>query len=136
VLLSGKPKYEGLVWQMHHPRVETLDAEEEEPLGLILPVYPLTEGLQQWHVRKIVRGVMNTWLVREGGSRLIAQSPANPRSCRRFTSPLKRIPAEEGYSIRNSSLHRAGHRRQQHDQSAAAGGDGKIDARYRSFSSS
>ncbi|MCC6125927.1 MAG: ATP-dependent DNA helicase RecG [Pirellulales bacterium] len=62
VLLSGKPKYEGLVWQMHHPRVETLDAEEEEPLGLILPVYPLTEGLQQWHVRKIVRGALEAYL--------------------------------------------------------------------------
>ncbi len=62
VLLSGKPKYEGLVWQMHHPRVETLDAEEEEPLGLILPVYPLTEGLQQWHLRKIVRGALDAYL--------------------------------------------------------------------------
>jgi ATP-dependent DNA helicase RecG len=62
VLLCGKPKYEGLVWQMHHPRVETLDAEEDEPVGLILPVYPLTEGLQQWHLRKIVRGALDGYL--------------------------------------------------------------------------
>jgi ATP-dependent DNA helicase RecG len=61
VLLSGKPKYEGLVWQMHHPRVETLDAEEEEPTSLILPVYPLTEGLQQWHLRKIVRAALDAY---------------------------------------------------------------------------
>jgi ATP-dependent DNA helicase RecG len=62
VLLAGKPKYEGLVWQMNHPRVETLDAEEEEPKNLILPVYPLTEGLQQWHLRKIVRGVLDEYV--------------------------------------------------------------------------
>jgi len=58
VMLSGKPKFEGLVWQMHHPRVETLAEDEEEPAGKILPVYPLTEGLQQWQIRKIVRGVL------------------------------------------------------------------------------
>jgi len=54
-LLSGKPKHEGLVWQLHHPRVELLDQEDDEPATKILPVYPLTEGLQQWQMRKIVR---------------------------------------------------------------------------------
>lgn len=58
VMLSGKPKYEGLVWQMIHPRVETLDAEEEEPVTKILPVYPLTAGLLQWQMRKIVRNAL------------------------------------------------------------------------------
>lgn len=62
VLLAGKPKYEGLVWQMHHPRVELLDAEEEEPKSLILPVYPLTEGLQQWHLRKIIRAALDEYV--------------------------------------------------------------------------
>jgi len=60
VLLSGKPKQEGLVWQMNHPRVETLDDDEEEPVTKMLPVYPLTEGLQQWQLRKIIRGVLET----------------------------------------------------------------------------
>jgi len=60
VMLTGKPKYEGLVWQMHHPQMELLDAEEEEPVTKILPVYPLTEGLQQWQMRKIIRGVLET----------------------------------------------------------------------------
>ncbi len=62
VMLSGKPKYEGLVWQMTHPRVETLDAEEDEPVTKLLPVYPLTEGLLQWQMRKIVRGVIETYV--------------------------------------------------------------------------
>jgi len=59
VLLSGKPKYEGLIWQMTHPRVETLDAEE--PAGKLQPVYPLTEGLQQWEMRRIVRSAVETY---------------------------------------------------------------------------
>ncbi len=62
VMFSGKPKYEGLVWQMTHPKVETLDAEEEEPATKILPVYPLTEGLLQWQMRKIVRGTLETYM--------------------------------------------------------------------------
>jgi ATP-dependent DNA helicase RecG len=62
VAVSGKPKYEGLMWQMHHPRVETLVADEEEPAGKILPVYSLTEGLQQWHMRKIVSGALENYV--------------------------------------------------------------------------
>jgi ATP-dependent DNA helicase RecG len=62
LLLSGKPKYEGLVWQMVHPRVETLDDEEDEPVTKLLPVYPLTEGLLQWQMRKIVRGAIETFV--------------------------------------------------------------------------
>ena len=54
VVFAGKPKLKGLVWQMSHPNVDWLDEENDEPQGRILPVYPLTEGLQQWHMRKIV----------------------------------------------------------------------------------
>lgn len=61
VMLSGKPKMDGLVWQMHHPRVETLDQEEDEPTTRILPVYPLTEGLLQWQIRRIIRGALDTY---------------------------------------------------------------------------
>jgi ATP-dependent DNA helicase RecG len=61
VMLSGKPKYEGLIWQMIHPRVETLDEEEDEPVTKLLPVYPLTEGLLQWQMRKIVRGTLESY---------------------------------------------------------------------------
>ncbi|MEI8374549.1 MAG: ATP-dependent DNA helicase RecG [Planctomycetota bacterium] len=54
VLFAGKPKLQGMVWQMTHPKVDFLGEENEEPQGRILPVYPLTEGLQQWQIRKIV----------------------------------------------------------------------------------
>ena len=77
VMLSGKPKYEGLIWQMHHPRVETLADDEDEPAGKILPVYPLTEGLQQWQMRKIVRAALRDLrgTARRGLSRRISRSP-------------------------------------------------------------
>ncbi len=58
VMLSGKPKYRGLMWEMSHPRVVNLADEEEEPRGTILPVYPLTEGLAQWQMRRIVEGAV------------------------------------------------------------------------------
>ena len=60
VMLSGKPKQNGLTWEMHHPRVTTLGDDEADPAGEILPVYPLTEGLQQWEIRQIVRGVVDS----------------------------------------------------------------------------
>ena len=54
VMFAGKPKLQGMVWQMSHPKVDWLGEENEEPQGRILPVYPLTEGVQQWQMRKIV----------------------------------------------------------------------------------
>jgi len=54
VMFAGKPRLQGMVWQMTHPKVDFLGEETEEPQGRILPVYPLTEGLQQWQMRKIV----------------------------------------------------------------------------------
>jgi ATP-dependent DNA helicase RecG len=60
VMLSGKPKHKGLMWEMSHPRVETLADDEEAPPGRILPVYPATEGLPQWQIRRIVRSVLES----------------------------------------------------------------------------
>ncbi len=60
VMLSGKPKMEGLAWEMVHPRVVHLAEDEEEPAAAILPVYPLTEGLQQWELRRIVRDALDS----------------------------------------------------------------------------
>ena len=39
------------------PQVRVIDGEQDSPpAGQFLPVYPLTEGLPQRHVRKLVRG--------------------------------------------------------------------------------
>jgi len=56
--LSGKPKLNGLFWEMAHPVVTPL-GDDEEPTGEVLPVYPLTEGLKQWQLRRIVRGTLD-----------------------------------------------------------------------------
>ncbi len=62
VIFSGKPKRNGLMWEMSHPRVETLEEDEPEPPGQILPVYPATEGLHQWEIRRAMRPVLKTYV--------------------------------------------------------------------------
>jgi ATP-dependent DNA helicase RecG len=57
VLLIGEPRFHGGRWELVHPRVETV--EDDEPTsGLILPIYPLTEGLNQSQMRRMVQGVL------------------------------------------------------------------------------
>ena len=60
VLLSGTPRQHGLCWEMTHPKCEWLGAQEQAPAGKILPVYALTEGLTQSHVRRIVHQLLET----------------------------------------------------------------------------
>ncbi len=57
VLLSGKPKYDPPYWIMMHPKITFLsDSEDaESDIEPILPLYPLTEGLGQHHLRRIIR---------------------------------------------------------------------------------
>ncbi len=59
LLLTAKPKQRGMMWEMSHPQVTWLAAEElaDEPRKL-LPVYSLTEGLSQYHMRRMVEAVV------------------------------------------------------------------------------
>ena len=54
VLLSGKPQWGRYGWEMVHPRVTILEADDETTAGRIWPVYSLTEGLRQYEVRRAV----------------------------------------------------------------------------------
>ena len=54
VRLSGKPRKQGLRWEMAHPRVAWLDREESAEDEGLLPVYSLTEGVSQFHMRRLV----------------------------------------------------------------------------------
>lgn len=54
VVFAGKPRRTSLIWEMFHPMVQRL-SEDEEPRRGLLPVYSLTEGLEQWELRRIVR---------------------------------------------------------------------------------
>jgi ATP-dependent DNA helicase RecG len=58
LLLTGTPRMRGLMWEMSHPQITWL-AEEEAPIeSKVLPVYGLTEGLSQFHMRRIVQGAV------------------------------------------------------------------------------
>jgi ATP-dependent DNA helicase RecG len=60
VLVSGRAKRRNQRWEMSHPQVRVVDTEHESPAGQLLPVYPLTEGLAQRHVRNLVRRALDT----------------------------------------------------------------------------
>jgi len=59
LLVTGTAKRTGLVWEMHHPRIQWLEADAETPRGRMLPIYRLTEGLAQRQMRQIVRAALD-----------------------------------------------------------------------------
>ncbi len=62
VLVSGRPKRRSTRWEMVHPRVRVVDSDQPVPGGQLLPVYPLTEGLAQRHVRNLTRRALDTYV--------------------------------------------------------------------------
>ena len=58
VLFSGKPRMSSNRWEMAHPRVTWLDGEDDQPEMRLLPIYPLTDGLNQYQLRKMVAGAI------------------------------------------------------------------------------
>ncbi|MDR0609726.1 MAG: ATP-dependent DNA helicase RecG [Planctomycetaceae bacterium] len=59
VMLTGKPKYDHPFWVMMHPQITYLaETENENEVEPYLPIYPLTEGLKQFHLRKILRNML------------------------------------------------------------------------------
>lgn len=59
VQFSGKPKLRGQRWEMSHPRVAWLETEDESPADEgLLPLYSLTEGITQFHVRRVIAQVV------------------------------------------------------------------------------
>lgn len=61
VMFSGKPKRQGPRWEMSHPRVQWLNDEDEDAVGRLVPIYPLTEGLKQRHLRWLMRIVLEQY---------------------------------------------------------------------------
>jgi ATP-dependent DNA helicase RecG len=61
LLLTARVKRRGMRWEMSHPQVTFL-AEGEDPQGAkLLPIYPLTEGLTQWQMRRILSGAVEQY---------------------------------------------------------------------------
>lgn len=70
VLLVGEPRFRGCRWEMAHPRLETVE-DDESISGRILPIYPLTEGLNQSQMRRMVQGA-----VQQFGDQVVEAFPA------------------------------------------------------------
>lgn len=62
VLFSGKPKFHDGRWEFSHPRVQWLEDDESEADGGLLPKYGLTEGINQFEMRRMVRGVVDDYV--------------------------------------------------------------------------
>ena len=58
LVVAGQPRRSGTVWEFSHPEVRWLDADEDASPVEWLAVYPLTEGVQQSHVRMAVQAAL------------------------------------------------------------------------------
>ena len=59
VMLTGRPKFDHPYWTMMFPQITYLsDQEDEHVIESFLPIYPLTEGIKQYHLRQIVRAML------------------------------------------------------------------------------
>ncbi len=59
VLATGVPKSTGISFEMRHPETTILSDEEPLPQAKPLPVYPLTDGLQQRHVASAIATILD-----------------------------------------------------------------------------
>ena len=104
--LSGSPRRHGLRWEMTQPKAEFLGDDEQPTGGQVLPVYPLTEGLHQVQMRRIVWAAVDDFaevveevfsaalldklthrahileFIGQPGSRVDQQCPKVPTACR------------------------------------------------------
>ena len=70
LLMTGKPKFKQTGfsdWQMSHPKILYLQEDDidrddsfdtDKIADPVLPVYPLTEGLQQYHLRRVIKKLL------------------------------------------------------------------------------
>ena len=54
LVATGVTKSTGISWEIRHPELEVLGEDDPPPRAKPLPIYPLTEGLQQRHLRAMV----------------------------------------------------------------------------------
>ncbi|QDV58777.1 ATP-dependent DNA helicase RecG [Rosistilla oblonga] len=59
VLVSGKPRLSGLRMELVHPKVIPLEEDEQAGDQGILPIYPLTEGINQSQMRRAIATVVD-----------------------------------------------------------------------------
>jgi ATP-dependent DNA helicase RecG len=60
-LVSGEIRGTPLRWEIVHPQITLLSSDEDTPAGRIVPVYPLTEGITQPQMRRIIIQAVETF---------------------------------------------------------------------------
>lgn len=60
VVLTGTAKSRGFRWEMHHPKTEPV-TDETSLEGGLRPVYRLTDGISQYHMRVLVRNTVDDY---------------------------------------------------------------------------
>ncbi|MCA9186443.1 MAG: ATP-dependent DNA helicase RecG [Pirellulaceae bacterium] len=62
VALTGVVKRQQIRWEMRHPKADVVEPQDIEEGRDLLPVYPLTEGLKQSQIRRIVKSAVEEFL--------------------------------------------------------------------------
>jgi len=88
VIATGVVKPTGISFEMRHPETTILANDQPLPAAKPLPVYPLTDGLQQRHVASAVEAVL--------GSLLDTMEEALPESLRMAATNSTPLPKELG----------------------------------------
>ncbi|MFN3151034.1 ATP-dependent DNA helicase RecG [Bremerella sp.] len=60
VIVSGRPRLQGNRWEMAHPVVDIVEPGDHPEGGKLLPIYPLTEGVRQGLMRKMIHTALDT----------------------------------------------------------------------------
>lgn len=61
LMFSGKAKRRSGKWEMSHPQYQPLEEDLDDPQGLILPKYSLTEGIKMYQMRRLVRAAVDEY---------------------------------------------------------------------------
>ena len=61
VALTGRPKMNGLRWEMTHPQIGDPADYDSSSLPAVRPVYPLTESVKQYRMRRIVASAVDRY---------------------------------------------------------------------------
>ncbi|MFZ5800928.1 MAG: ATP-dependent DNA helicase RecG [Candidatus Omnitrophota bacterium] len=65
LVIYGEPQQHGNHWQMINPEYEILDGENDQDnlnVGRIVPIYPLTEGLTQRQLRRLIKSALDEFI--------------------------------------------------------------------------
>lgn len=65
VVIYGTPQKHGSRWQMVNPEYEVVEEENDKDnlnVGRIVPIYPLTEGLTQRQLRRLIKSALDEFI--------------------------------------------------------------------------